>query len=122
MIRKKDFNFLCEIMTILNSGKEELIKKLKETFERIVEKKLGNDKSLIKISKENLKIKFKDQDILNRMSEFTDSLIRLIIQENEEIPELTNDKRKRILSRASDYDDYYENLTDDEVLFGLKID
>ena len=122
MIRKKDFNFLCEIMTSLNSGKEELIKKLKETFERIVEKKLGNDKSLNKIIKENLKLKFKDQDILNRMSEFTDSLIRLLIQENEEIPELTNDKRKRILSRASDYDDYYENLTDNEVLYGLKID
>ena len=109
-------------MTSINANKEEIIKKLKESFETIVEKKLGNDKSLIKISKENLKIKFKDQDILNRMSEFTDSLIRLIIQENDEIPELTNDKRKRILSRASDYDDYYENLTDDEVLFGLKID
>ena len=109
-------------MVSVNSNKKKLIKKLKECFERIVEKKISNDKSLNKISKENLKIKLKDQDILNRMSEFTDSLIRLIIQENEEIPELTNDKRKRILSRASDYDDYYENLTDDEVLYGLKID
>ena len=107
-------------MTNVISDRKELINKLKETFEKIFEQRLNEDDRLDKIKKENLTLKLEDQDILDRFSEFTDSLIQVIVQENEDPPELTDEKRKRILARASDYDDYYENLTDDELLYGLK--
>jgi len=100
--------------------RKELIKKLKETFEKMVEQRLDRDDRLDKIKKENLTLRLEDKDFLNQFSEFTDSLIQNIVQENENRLELTEEKRKRILARASDYDDYYENITDDELLYGLK--
>lgn len=104
------------------SDRKELIKKLKETFEKVFEKRLSKDDRLDKIKKESLTLKLEDQDILNRFIEFADSVIQVLVQENEDPPELTDEKRKRILARASDYDDYYENITDDELLYGLKDD
>ena len=100
--------------------RKELIKILKETFEKIVEQRLNKDDRLDKIKKENLTLKLEDQDILNQFNEFAELLIQVIVQENESPSELTEEKRKRILARASDYEDFYENITDDELLYGLK--
>ncbi len=109
-------------MTNVISDRKDLIKKLKETFEKVVDRKISEEESVKELNKVKLALKLEDIDILNRMSEFIDSLIQFILQENNAPSELTDEKRKRILARASDYDDYYENLSDDEILYGLKDD
>ena len=85
--------------------KEEILKELKEKFENLFGKKIS------------------DEELIEKCMVFSNSHIDEIVTEKEEILlELTDEKRRRILARARDYEDYYENLSDDQVLYGINED
>ncbi|MBD3254136.1 MAG: hypothetical protein GF383_03545 [Candidatus Lokiarchaeota archaeon] len=107
-------------MTNIISDGKELIKELKKAFERVIDKKLSKDERISKLGKEDLKIRLEDNEILDKFNEFTYSLINFIVDVKMDLPESTDDKRKRTLARASNYKDYFKDPSDDELLYGLK--
>lgn len=109
-------------MTSVKMNNKEIVEKLKEALELIIEKKLSDQEILNKISTTDLLARLNDRDVLNNLSELTDALIKTVIVKNDEIPNLTDEKRKRIFARASNYRDYHENKSDDELLYDLKED
>ena len=109
-------------MTSVKINRKEVIEKIREKLGFFIEKKLSNQEILDKLTKEEFLKKLNNQNILDKFTEFTDALFDVFIQKKDEIPELTDEKRIRILSRASNYKDYYEDKSDDELLYSIKED
>lgn len=80
---------------------DDILKKLKKRFESLLGKKIS------------------DMELLERCLNFSNTNFDDLIKEDKKVLKLTPDLKKKILSSAQDCDLYYQDKTDDELIYGI---